>query len=146
MMPTEVFYDEFDVLNVLYRRTEKGGEAFPWILAYHPQAVVEINGPPDQGVLSDLSIDLLHVIVQSKEPSDEFLLNPFEENTPPLLPDGKDTIPCVNEIVIAKADKSKELTGVQGMVEVEITDCQGNHGLNPSRLLPMQDGRPRIVE
>jgi hypothetical protein len=145
-MPAEVFYDEFDVLDVFHRGTEKGGQAFPRMLAYYPQAAVEINGPPDKGVLCDLSIDLLHVIVQSKESGDEFLLNSFEENTPSLLPDGKDTIPCVNEIVIAKADKSKELTGVQGMVEVEITDCQGNHGLNPSRLLSMQDGLLRIVE
>jgi hypothetical protein len=62
-MSTEVFHDAFDVRDILYRRTEEGNEAFPRILAYQSQPVVELHGLPDEGIFSDLTTDLFHVIV-----------------------------------------------------------------------------------
>jgi len=81
---------------------------------------MELDGPSDEGVFSDLTVNPLQIIIQSEKPEYEFLPYPLEKNPSAFLPDLKETIPRMDEVMVAKADIPKELTGVQGVVEVEI--------------------------
>ncbi len=74
----------------------------------------------NEGVFPDPTINLPHVIVQSKKPGNELPFHPLVRDVLPFLPDPEDAVPGVDKVVVSKADVTKELARVQGVVEVEI--------------------------
>jgi hypothetical protein len=99
------------------RGAQERNQAFPWILPDHSQPSIFFNGLVDDRVPVDLFINQIQIVIQSKKSGQEPFFDSFVEEEFSNLPDRKNLIRRMNNIVIEDFGKSKELSAFQGMLK-----------------------------
>jgi len=103
------------VRNGFGRGAQERDQALPWILSDHSQPSICFNGLVNDRVPVDLFIDEIQIFIQSKKSDHESLLGSFIEEVFSDLPDGKNLIRRLNNIVVEDFRESKKLSTFQGM-------------------------------
>jgi hypothetical protein len=99
------------------RGAQERNQTFPWILPDHSQPPIFFNSLVNDRVSVDLFVNEIQILIQSKKSDYKSPIDSFVEEELSDLPDGKNPVRRLNNIVVEDFGKSKKLSAFQGMLK-----------------------------